>query len=231
MPSSAVHRLLALAPCALLLAGCVVPISFDAVGGPLATQRPPPAYVAQIRDVIFGSGPQGHVAVALDHGEIFRGTWGPADPEAVAADAGSEPNLARPLTHALMSDWDSVYGAGYFGAHVRGARLHARAVLTGSAGSTAVVEVYNEHDVCGDTRGVARDTRGNLYRVTVYSDCGQILVKTLTNGPPAVQRPEPLGPRLVIFGSGGPAVLATPIGGGLYQPVSGGPAQPATPVD
>jgi hypothetical protein len=124
-----------------------------------------------------------------------------------------------------------VYGAGYFNAHVRGARLRARAVLTGSAGSTAVVEVYNEKDVCGATRGVARDSRGNLYRVSVYSDCGEILVKALSNGPPSTQRPEPQGPRLVIFASGGPAVLATPVGGGLYQAVTGGPPAPAQPVD
>jgi len=229
MSRSAVpHRLLALALCALPLAGCVVPISFDAVAGPVATQRPPPAYVAQIRDVIFGSGPQGHVAVALENGEIFRGTWGPVSVAgAPAPPAGS----TRDPVRALTQDWDAVYGPGYFNAHVRGARLYARAFLTGSAGSTAVVEVYNEHDVCGATRGVARDTHDNLYRVTVYSDCGQLLVKTLSNGPPTTQRPEPVGPRLVIFASGGPAVLATPVGGGLYQPVTGGPAQPATPVD
>ena len=79
MPRSAVlPRLFALALSTLPLAGCVVPMSFDAVGGPLAAQRPPPAYVAQIRDVIFGIGPQGHVAVALENGEIFKGTWSPA---------------------------------------------------------------------------------------------------------------------------------------------------------
>jgi hypothetical protein len=220
------HRLLALALCTVSLAGCVVPIAFNPVAGPLAAQRPPPGYVAQIRDVIFGSGPQGHLAVALEHGEIFRGTWGPAVPSG----AGTSTSAAtRELD--LTRDWDSVYGAGYFSAHVRGSPLHARASLAGSAGSTAVVEVYNEHNVCGETRGVARDSHGNLYRVTVYSDCGLFLVKALSNGPPAAQRPEPPGPRLVIFASGGPPVLAIPVGGGLYQRVTGGPPQPGTPVD
>lgn len=221
------RRLLALALGALPLTGCVVPMSFDAVAGPLAAQRPPPAYVAQIRDVVFGSGPQGHVAVALGNGEIFRGAWEPAG----TAGAAGQPAALKSSAPNLTRDWDAVYGPGYFSAHVRGARVRARALLTGSAGSSAAVEVSNEHDVCGETRGVARDSLGNLYRVTIYSDCGEILVKTLSNGPSQEPRPEPQGPRLVIFASGGPAVLATPVGGGLYQPVSGGPPQPAQPLD
>lgn len=220
-------RVLALALGVLQLTGCMVPISFDAVAGPLAAQRPPPAYVAQIRDGVFGSGSQGHLAVALGNGEVFRGSWSPAR----TADSQDKPVSAQSSDPSLTRDWDAVYGAGFFSAHVREARWHARALLTGSGGSTAVVEVYSEHDVCGQTRGVARDSRGNLYRVTIYSDCGEILVRTLSNGPPTIQRPEPQGPRLVIFASGGPAVLATPVGGGLYAPVSGGPPQPAQPVD
>jgi hypothetical protein len=44
--------------------------------------------------------------------------------------------------------------------------------------------------------------------------------------PPA----ESSGPRLVVPATGGPPVMAIPLGGGLYLPVTGGPPVPGTPV-
>ncbi len=40
-----------------------------------------------------------------------------------------------------------------------------------------------------------------------------------------------LSPRLVIPATGGPPILCTPLGGGVYQPVTGGTPIPGTPVN
>jgi hypothetical protein len=110
----------------------------------------------------------GYLIVALADGEVFKGRWQAAGRPAPASSPPA-PGSAVDLT----ADWDYVYGPGYYRAHVLGSRLYSRASLTGSAGSTAVVEVYNEFDRCGGTHGVARDSHDNVYKVTVNSGCVQ----------------------------------------------------------
>jgi hypothetical protein len=65
--------------------------------------------------------------------------------------------------------WDGVYGAGYFTAHVLGSKDYARATLTGSKGTVLNVELSNENDTRGNTKGVAADNNGNVFKVSVYN--------------------------------------------------------------
>jgi hypothetical protein len=210
-------RALALVLCAGPVTGCVEQAAFNPVEGPLAAQRPTPVYMANVND----PGP-GQLTVRLENGEVFKGAWLHLGPQVDATPSTAFPSLGPDLT----SDWDYVYGAGYFRAHVLGSRSYTRAFLVGSAGSTAVVEVFfDEHDQCGQKHGVARDSHDNVYKVTVFGIC---LSGAVSNtGSTAVDN---TGPTLVIPAAGGPPVMAIPVGGGLYQPTTGGAPVPGTPV-
>lgn len=216
---------LALLLCLACLSGCMVPATFNPVEGPLAAQRPTPVYTTEVNNPIYG-----HLAIVLANGETFKGVWHFINrPGAALASDTSAPESAQDLEH----DWDFVYGPGYFRAHVLGALSYARAYLTGSAGSTAVVEVYNEHDECGEAQGVARDSHGNVYKVTVYSTC--IVPQAVASGPLTSPTSAPaqqsMGPRMVIPVTGGPPVMAIPLGSGTYQPITGGAPIVGTPIN
>ena len=69
----------------------------------------------------------------------------------------------------LSAEWDTVYGTGFYVANVLGTRLYARAVLTGNRGTTLNVELYKpdkvENTTIGAIKGVAKDDKGNIYKV------------------------------------------------------------------
>jgi hypothetical protein len=69
----------------------------------------------------------------------------------------------------MAADWDLVYGTGFYTAHVVGNQLYARATLTGNNGSIMYVELSNETNTRGNTKGVARDSDGNVFKVSVYN--------------------------------------------------------------
>ena len=69
----------------------------------------------------------------------------------------------------MGADWDLVYGPGYYVAHVVGNRLYARATLTGNMGTIVYVELSNETNTRGNTKGVAQDNHGNVFKVSVYN--------------------------------------------------------------
>jgi hypothetical protein len=139
--------------CAALLGACAVTGTFAPIQGPLAAQRPIPTYPAR-----FTGAFSGHVDVTLGGGERFTGSW----------QIGHWTD-APPGSPDFSHDWDLVYGAGYYRAHVIGAKVFTRVPLAGSAGSTAVAEFANERNLRGETRGLARDSLGNLYKVSVYN--------------------------------------------------------------
>lgn len=51
-------------------------------------------------------------------------------------------------------------------AHVLGSKDYARATLTGNNGTLLDVEFSNENDTRGNTKGVAADNRGNVFKVS-----------------------------------------------------------------
>jgi hypothetical protein len=103
----------------------------------------------------------GSISVVLVNGELCRGPWTFVSKAAPSTDGTTPPNMA--------TDWDTVYGRGYYVSHVVGNRLYARATLTGNAGTTLYVELSNETNTRGHTKGVAVDNRGDVFKVSVYN--------------------------------------------------------------
>jgi len=148
---------LLLALCALL-GGCIglsVKGGFSPVRGPLAGQSPIPTYEATMSGILSGT-----ISVVLGTGEVCKGPWTFVS-QAPAASSTPPVDLA--------ADWDIVYGPGYYVAHVVGNKLYARATLIGNQGTTIYTELSNENNKPGNTRGVAQDSRGNLFKVSVYN--------------------------------------------------------------
>lgn len=148
--------------CVSALSGCATARLYP-VQGPLSLQTPVPVYVAKFT----GAFNSGNLSVVLADGEVCKGRWAtvprPNTPsDATAASAVSANNLS--------AEWDTVYGTGFYVAHVLGARLYARAALTGTRGTTLNVEMYKpdnmvENTSVGAIKGVAKDDKGNIYKV------------------------------------------------------------------
>ena len=150
---------------AALLAGCIslsVPGGFSPVQGPLSQQSPMPTYTAKMSGLLSGT-----ISVALANGEVCQGPW--AFVSKAIQDNTSNSNAASPVPRDLAADWDLVYGPGFYTAHVVGNKLYARATLTGNTGSIMYVELSNETNTRGNTKGVAQDNHGNVFKVSVYN--------------------------------------------------------------
>ena len=83
----------------------------------------------------------------------------------LAPPSGTSATAIAPID--MAADWDSVYGAGYFTAHVLGNKLYARATLTGTKGTVLHTEFSNEDSTPGNTKGVAADNKDNVFKVSV----------------------------------------------------------------
>jgi hypothetical protein len=154
-----------------VLSGCVTlsaPGSFVVVQGPKATQSTPvPSYQATFRGLLSGS-----ISVVTDDGEVCSGKWGFISATTAAKDGSSAAGAAPapPANSVNMgADWDPVYGRGYYVAHVVGNKLYARATLTGQKGTVIYTEFSNETNERGQTKGVAEDNHGNIFKVSVYN--------------------------------------------------------------
>jgi hypothetical protein len=135
-----------------LLGGCVLSVkgAFSPVRGPLAGQKPVPSFPAQLSGAFSGT-----ISVTLPGAGICRGNWSLAGPQAQNFD--------------LSADWDQVYGAGYYSAHVLGDKEFVRTALNCSAGGVIRTEFSNENNKPGNTHGVAEDDHGNLFKISVYN--------------------------------------------------------------
>jgi hypothetical protein len=152
--------ILAVALTTILLGGCIlsVPGGFSPVQGPLSKQSPIPTYAATMSGLFSGS-----ISVVLDNGEVCKGPWAFVS----QTPSGTSATAVTPIDMAV--DWDSVYGTGYFAAHVLGNKLYARATLTGNMGTVLHTEFSNENNTRGNTKGVAVDNKGNIFKVSVYN--------------------------------------------------------------
>jgi hypothetical protein len=147
--------------CVCTLTGCATARLYP-VQGPLSSQNPPPVYVAKFS----GAFNSGDLSVVLGGGEVCKGHWAqvprPNTPQAATTAAAATGDN-------LSAEWDTVYGTGFYVAHVLGTRLYARAVLTGNRGTTLNVELYKpdkvENTSVSAIKGVAKDDKGNIYKV------------------------------------------------------------------
>ncbi len=132
------------------LGGCAVSGSFSPAQGPLAEAKPTPSYPARMTGVLSGQ-----IAVDLPAGGSCTGSWSLRGNQQQSFD--------------LSADWDQVYGPGYYTAHVLGVRAFVRTSLHCARGADVRVELSNEHNTRGNTRGVAEDDHGNVFKVSVYN--------------------------------------------------------------
>lgn len=152
------------------LVSCHAGMNFYPVQGPLAVQTPSPVFVGKVSGGISA----GALVVTAGQGEVFTGRW-----KMVKAPSQRKGTASLPVISALDNEmapaWDSLYGNGFYVAQVLGARLYARASLTGTSGSVMKVEFYRpegNHDgdvnaIRGSVKGVAKDDKGNVYKVTI----------------------------------------------------------------
>jgi len=142
-----------LLPAAMLIGGCVimVPGHLYPVQGPLAGASPPPIYSLTMNGVYDS----GTLTATLPDGEKCKGEWSAISP-------------GDPSARQMSAVWDSVYGSGFFVAHVLGSRVFAAAVLKGDRGTILNVQIYDPKP--GDVSavvGVATDNSGNLFKLTM----------------------------------------------------------------
>jgi hypothetical protein len=134
---------------AFAISGCAVPGRLYPVQGPMASLAAPPVMTAKLY--------QSHLRITLTlaNGELFNGELKVLYPSSSNLNpTGAPPSPPQPN---LAYAWDTVYGQGYFVAHVLGQQL-GQAVITGNQGTVIQVEVAIAH-------GVAIDNKGNIYKI------------------------------------------------------------------
>jgi hypothetical protein len=151
--------------CACFLSACMRVAHLYPVQGPLAGRTPPPIYTGRITGILNS----GSISAKLANGQQFTGKW-----QAQSVNAQAKKSRAGVVPPFNLSDqWDTVYGPGFYTAHVLGAHLFARTILIGNQGSTLQMEMISQPvqttDPAGappEVSGVARDEEGNVYKVT-----------------------------------------------------------------
>jgi hypothetical protein len=142
-------KMLRLSPLlAVVLAGCAGTVFLYPVQGPLASQSPPPVVPLHVVGL--------SLSLTLPNGESFKGR------------GSIVPHTQNPL-NPLSAQWDLVYGAGYYVAHVLGTDGYRVATLTGDKGSTIRIEVTSLTDRGGAVSevGVAVDDNGDVFKITL----------------------------------------------------------------
>jgi hypothetical protein len=163
-------KLMILALLSVSLAGCIghATTRFYPVQGPLATQNPTPVFVGKL-----SSGwSSGSLVLTADQGEVFQGRWEPIKQPKKSTAAPA----AAPSDSEMVPLWDSIYGNGFYVAHVLGSKYYARGLLTGANGDSLKVEFYrpeerenqgNVNALRASIKGVAKDDKGNVYKITM----------------------------------------------------------------
>jgi hypothetical protein len=144
--------------CILLLAttmllGCA-PLRFYPVQGPLVSMNPAPVLTAKLNAK--------NISLVLNDGEVCKGKWATATP----GEKATPPNGMPPDN--MSSLWDSIYGQGFYKSHILGMQI-MQSVAHGQKGTTLEIQLYKSdtHEINGvpDIKGVAKDSKGNVYKV------------------------------------------------------------------
>jgi hypothetical protein len=149
-----------------LMVGCSATARFYPVQGPLSSQTPLPVPVAK---VTFGVNP-GNISVVLGDGEVCKGRWAVVPRGQVPKGAAA----ANALTAiGMQPEWDTVYGPGFYVAHVLGTKYYAQVMATGNRGTVLNVEMYRPENVeehgnlIAAVKGVAKDNKDNIYKLVL----------------------------------------------------------------
>ena len=155
------------------LTGCTSYGHLYPVQGPLAAMTPPPIYVAKISLVANFGKPvtvgahsndrSGKIHVAVGS-EQFDGRW-------QLVYSQTQTPTAQDAA-ALPTAWDTIYGQGFYVAHVLGTPLFVHTTLTGTQGTVLQVAWYEQgydtdHSAVLVSKGVAQDSHGNVYKLVL----------------------------------------------------------------
>jgi hypothetical protein len=147
-----------------ILSGCRATGRLYPFRGPLSAQTPAPVLLAKFTGA-FGSG---NISVVLADGEVCKGRWANV-PRVQASKGPAVPSTVPPSDMPVV--WDTVYGSGFYVAHVLGERLYVQSVVTGDRGTVLDVEMYrpegkkDEGHARGVIKGVAKDSQDNIYKL------------------------------------------------------------------
>ncbi len=175
--------LVTLLACAAVLFGCDNEGQLWPVQGPLASQPSPRSFPIRFTKIYAETG---GFSTTLANGEVFKGTWiklnsAPtktrfSDTPKKTPDNGTPANTAGEKNGSgssltLASAWDTVYGSGFYTAHVLGQPLSFRGTAKGSRGTTFTIEEYktatgSSQNPIYKMNGVAVDSNGNIYKFT-----------------------------------------------------------------
>lgn len=143
--------------CAGMLSGCDSEGALYPVQGPLAAQQPTPSFPIQFTKTY---GETGGFSTTLANGESLRGTWIKSggiptptktrfsDTAKKTSDNGTAANAVGQgngsgASQSLASAWDTVYGNGFYTAHVLGQRIFFSGSAKGNRGTTLRIEEYD----------------------------------------------------------------------------------------
>jgi hypothetical protein len=155
---------LALLSLVFVLTGCSIRLRFYPVQGPVAAATPNQIFLGTITAASTFNPRSGGFSATLANGETFHGSW------SMVRASGKDNNLPPALagTQDIRGAWDAVYEKGFFVAHVLGQPEYGRSVSTGSKGTKLQVEIFSPGTTGGETRAVAQDSNGNIYKVSPY---------------------------------------------------------------
>jgi len=131
--------------------GCTHTSRLYPVQGPLATQTPALVLFAKLTGAT-----NGNISIVLSDGEVCKGRWARVPQVQSPKDATA---AVATETDDMSSVWDTVYGSGFYVAHIVGAHNYYQAVLSGNRGT-----VLNFEMLGGLAKGVVKDNKGNIYK-------------------------------------------------------------------
>lgn len=144
------------------LSACTRTARLYPVQGPVSAQSPTPVFFAKITGVSYPLG----ISIVLGGGELCKGRWNQVAPAQPAKGATASVQVTA---GDMSSVWDSVYGPGYYVAHVLGTYYYYESVASGDRGTVMNVELYlddsESHGKYSSLKGVARDNKGNIYKL------------------------------------------------------------------
>jgi len=149
--------------CVCMLSGCYAAGRLYPIQGPLASQAPPPIFAAKASAGIKS----GSFTATLANGEACKGNW--TSVSTAPTQNGGVPANNQPQSN-LAAAWDTVYGNGFYVAHVLGQRIRIQGVIPCDQGTILNVQAYQYSG--GDDKnptlirqGVATDNKGNIYKL------------------------------------------------------------------
>jgi hypothetical protein len=133
----------------VLMSGCYMNAKLYPVSGPAPNVTQQPVLSARLSGVLNS----GSISINMPDGKVRKGSW---TRMAATSDSSSQ----------MQGVWDSVYGSGYYLAHVVGRRLYAQGSVTGEQGNVYQVEFYKTDNVQElHLFGIAKDSSGTIYKI------------------------------------------------------------------